>query len=392
MSRFCLSAALLSCVSVPAAEVDVQVDVGPGGVDVNVAVSDDLSYIRTALDTAKVRLVDAVEIARREVGGQAIEADLEVRRGVPTFEVDLLAERGRKQVRVDGVSGRVLDVDHDDGDDEDRNLRPVRMSLQQAIERAFQEVSGRAYDAELEVHHHRPRFEINLMVGLQWVQVMIDAESGRITSVRRSSGPIAGWYFDRVAAGSLPPGWAPRQTHEGKAPALWEVVPDPAAVSGPQILRLVKTENSGSTYNLCVAERPRVRDVDLRVMVRPDSGKEDQGGGLVWRYRDENNYYICRLNPLESNYRVYKVVEGKRTQLASAELAAEAGKWYELRAVMTGPAITCYVDGKPLLEAQDATLAGPGSIGLWTKADAATSFDDLVLLAPSTRPTATPQK
>jgi len=271
-------------------------------------------------------------------------------------------------------------------------LRSVRISLKQAIERAFQEVSGRAYDAELEVSHHHPRFEINLMVGLQMVQVMIDAETGRVTSVRRSPGPIAGWSFDRVAAGSLPSGWTPRQTKEGKALAVWEVVADPEAVSGPQILRLVKSENSGSTYNLCVAERPRVRDVDVRVMVRADSGKEDQGGGMVWRYRDENNYYICRLNPLESNHRVYKVVEGKRTQLASANIEVEARKWHELRAVMTGPMITCYVDGKPLLKAEDATFTEPGSIGLWTKADAATSFDDLVLVATSTRPTAAPQE
>jgi hypothetical protein len=161
------------------------------------------------------------------------------------------------------------------------------------------------------------------------------------------------------------------------------VAADPNAVSRPNVLRLAKTENSGQTYNLLVADEPRVADVDLRVHVRADSGEEDQGGGPVWRCQDENNYYICRLNPLEGNFRVYKVLAGKRTQLASADMEAETHRWYLLRAVMVGNRITCYVDGKHLLTAVDDTFVQPGQVGLWTKADAATSFDDVLLATPA---------
>src|SRR5262249_10493733 len=122
---------------------------------------------------------------------------------------------------------------------------------------------------------------------------------------------------------------------------------------------------------------------DLSVKMRANTGKEDQGGGLIWRVKDENNYYICRNNPLESNFRVYKVVNGKRTQFDSADVKTEAGQWHTMRAVMGGDRIACYLDGKKLLEAKDDTFKDAGMIGFWTKADAASSFDDLAVRPPS---------
>ena len=145
------------------------------------------------------------------------------------------------------------------------------------------------------------------------------------------------------------------------------------------MMTLARTLNEGGTYNLLILGSPVARDLDISVKVRADSGKEDQGGGLVWRYKDENNYYICRLNPLESNYRVYKVVDGKRVQLQSADVPSETGRWYTLRATMMGRQITCYLDGREMLSVADEALPAAGQIGLWTKADAATSFDDLRL-------------
>lgn len=388
MHRLTRTVFLLVAAPVLGADVSVNVDVGHGGVAVDVVVTENLGPVLAAMESARIALPEAIAIAAGggEGRAQAIDAELKLRGGVPTYEIELVAERGRKEVRVDGVSGRVLRAKDEDADDDDRILRSVRMPLAEAIARASREVGGRAYEAELEIRDDRPRFEVHLLAGPQVARVLIDAESGQVTSVRRSAGPVGAWYFDAAAAETLPSGWVARQTHAGKSPATWQVVADPEAPTPPHVLRLVKTENNGSTYNLLVSERPRVRDVDLRVMVRADSGKEDQGGGLVWRYRDENNYYICRLNPLESNYRVYKVADGKRTQLASADVEAEAGKWYELRAMMTDSAITCSVNGKPLLEARDTTFTEPGAIGLWTKADAATSFDNLLVLTPASQP------
>ena len=103
----------------------------------------------------------------------------------------------------------------------------------------------------------------------------------------------------------------------------------------------------------------------------------------MWRYKDANSYYIARMNPLENNYRVYKVVAGKRTQLGSAEIEAPAGKWHTIRIVQDGNHIQCFLNGKLHLDVKDDTFNDAGKIGLWTKADAVTSFDDLSVAVPA---------
>ena len=113
-------------------------------------------------------------------------------------------------------------------------------------------------------------------------------------------------------------------------------------------------------------------------------GQKDQGGGLVWRYKDNNNYYIARMNPLEDNFRVYKVVAGKRTQLATQEdLKVPVGEWHRIKIEQEGDHIECCLDGKKYLDAKDSTFMEAGKIGLWSKADAQSHFDDLRVSAPS---------
>ncbi len=120
------------------------------------------------------------------------------------------------------------------------------------------------------------------------------------------------------------------------------------------------------------------QDMDLTVSLRPIAGVNDQGGGLIWRARDAKNYYIARFNPLEHNFRVYTVVNGKRTQLQSAE-ATYAGGWCRIRVTMKGDHIVCYKDGGKLLDVHDSTFPDHGKIGLWSKSDAQTEFDELKL-------------
>jgi hypothetical protein len=120
----------------------------------------------------------------------------------------------------------------------------------------------------------------------------------------------------------------------------------------------------------------------IECAVRADSGKVDQGGGVAWRIKDENNYYICRFNPLESNIRVYFVKDGKREQLATAEVETKAGDWHTLRVDHNGKHIVCSLDGKKLLEVDDETFPNAGGIGFWTKADARTSFDNMTISKP----------
>lgn len=201
---------------------------------------------------------------------------------------------------------------------------------------------------------------------------------GRALGIEEEKAEGRDWTFDRDEVGKPPVGWKFGHTNPDDGKATWTVSKDAGAPTGPHVLAL-EAKSSDSVFNVALAEKTSYRDVDVRAHVRANSGKEDQGGGVIWRGRDENNYYICRINPLESNFRVYKVVNGKRQQLASTDLKTQTGKWYVVRAVMVGADITCYVDDKKLLEAKDDELKDAGMIGLWTKADASSSFDDIAV-------------
>jgi hypothetical protein len=158
----------------------------------------------------------------------------------------------------------------------------------------------------------------------------------------------------------------------------WQVVKDAGAPSGDRVLAQL-AKNSRSTFNVSLlsttALDPSVPDVEIGVSFRAIGGRIDQGGGPVWRAQDAYNYYIARYNPIEHNYRAYKVVEGRRTELASADIPASPG-WHHLRITMIGNRIRCYYDGKKYLDVLDDSFTGPGQVGLWTKADAHTHFDD----------------
>ena len=142
---------------------------------------------------------------------------------------------------------------------------------------------------------------------------------------------------------------------------------------------LTKTENHNGTFNLAIADNRRFKDIDLTVKVKAVTGEEDQGGGPMWRCKDEDNYYVCRFNPLEGNFRVYYVKNGRRKQLDSASVRTDPGEWYTVGVRMERNRIACYLDGRKYLEVQDDTFTSDGMIGLWTKADAVTYFDNLQL-------------
>jgi hypothetical protein len=173
------------------------------------------------------------------------------------------------------------------------------------------------------------------------------------------------WNFESDAPGAIARGF------HGEV-GRWEVVRD-----GDNRVLAQQAENESPVYNVTLVEGTTAKDLDLSVRVRAVKGEIDQGGGLVWRAKDAKNYYIARFNPLEENYRVYKVQDGKRTQLKSAKAPADQS-WHTLRIAMNGSKITCYLDGKKTLEAEDSTFPDAGRIGLWSKADAQTYFDDLM--------------
>jgi len=185
--------------------------------------------------------------------------------------------------------------------------------------------------------------------------------------------------FDEVAQGQLPTGWTIDATNPEGGLAEWSVVTDPNATSKPNVLT-VKTvhDTSGTVFNLCWTRAIAFEDGEIEVKVRANTGKEDQGGGLIWRARDANNYYVARYNPIENNFRLYYVKGGERTQIANARgIGIKAGEWFGIRITQHGARIEGYLNGKKYLEAKDETFKESGGVGFWTKADAASSFDDL---------------
>jgi len=185
--------------------------------------------------------------------------------------------------------------------------------------------------------------------------------------------------FDRDKVGSVPRGWKVAETRGQGTPAKWQVVEDDTAPSGSNVVAITSNENRGSTYNLLMAERTRYGDLSIRVKVKAVTGKQDQGGGPIWRAKDGDNYYIARWNPLEDNLRVYYVKEGRRIQLGTADAKADPKLWHEVRIDHRGTRITASFDGKKMIELEDSTFSEPGMVGLWTKADAATAFDDMTV-------------
>jgi hypothetical protein len=191
--------------------------------------------------------------------------------------------------------------------------------------------------------------------------------------------------FENDPEGKLPAGWISAKTGAGEG-SVWKVVAYES--DGIKGHALAQTSSAGpnALFNLCVLESAKHADVDLSVRVKAISGENDRGGGLMWRYRDANNYYVARWNPLEDNFRVYHVLHGKRTQLATADIKVAHDAWHVVRAVQRGGHIECYLDGKLLLDVRDETIKGAGAVGLWSKSDAVTWFDDLSVQALDSSP------
>lgn len=182
--------------------------------------------------------------------------------------------------------------------------------------------------------------------------------------------------FSKDDLSKVPLGWKAEKTGKGEG-SVWKVVADDAAPSKNGYVLAQTAESPNVIFNICVAEDTSYKDVELSVSFKAIAGKNDQGGGFVWRYKDNNNYYICRMNPLEDNYRVYKVVAGKRTQLGGKEsVKVKAGEWHKLKVEVKGNKMEGYLDGEKLWEITDDTYKNAGKVGLWSKSDAQTHFDE----------------
>jgi hypothetical protein len=182
--------------------------------------------------------------------------------------------------------------------------------------------------------------------------------------------------FRKKDQGKVPSGWTAGKTGKGEG-SIWKVVADTTAPSKTGYVLAQTAESPKNVFNICVIEDSKFKNGEISVAFKAIRGKNDQGGGFVWRYQDHNNYYIARMNPLEDNYRVYKVVAGKRTQLGGKEgITLKPGEWHKLKVEVKGDEMEGYLDGKKIWEIRDASYPNAGKVGLWSKSDAQTHFDN----------------
>jgi hypothetical protein len=167
----------------------------------------------------------------------------------------------------------------------------------------------------------------------------------------------------------------------GRIESKWIVIADPTAISKPNVVAQTSMDKTDYRFPLLIADEGSFKDLERSVRFKAVSGEVDRAGGLVFRLRDANNYYIVRANALEDNYRLYHVINGSRRQFAGANLKGTSGGWHELRVECIGNKIICYYDGVRKIEATDDTFKDAGKTGLWTKADSVTYFDDLKVVA-----------
>jgi hypothetical protein len=227
-----------------------------------------------------------------------------------------------------------------------------------------------------------------VVLGLSWL--LLERREGGRQRVRPApfekpaplepAGVAFTYNFDSDGAASLPAKFHRARTGEGTE-SQWVVLADPSAPSKPNVVAQTSKDSTDYRFPLLIADEGSFRDLELTVKFKAVSGEVDQAAGLVFRLKDANNYYIVRANAREDNYRLYRVVAGRRRVFAGANLEVTSGQWHELRVDGIGNKIICYYDGVKKIEAIDDTFKDAGKVGLWTKADSVTYFDDFRVVA-----------
>jgi hypothetical protein len=176
--------------------------------------------------------------------------------------------------------------------------------------------------------------------------------------------------FDQDKPGASPSGWRTGVT--GRGSPKWSVEADSTAPSPPHVLK----QGGSGTFPWCVKDDAALADGYVEVKFKPLSGNEDQAGGLVWRFKDGNNYYVARANALEGNVSLYYTQNGRRITIKYVDAPVPRNTWHTLRAEFSGKNMRVILNGKPYIEVSDDHIVGSGAVGVWTKADSITLFDD----------------
>ena len=195
----------------------------------------------------------------------------------------------------------------------------------------------------------------------------IVAMTGLLASGAALGQPIS---FDTDAPGALPAAW--EQGVTGRGNPRWAVRQDASAPSAPNVLQ----QSGSGTFPWCVLRGSSVENGFVEVKFKPLEGREDQAGGIVWRWKDGDNYYIARANALENNVSLYHTTNGRRITIKYVDAPVPGNVWHTLRVEFSGKRIKVALDGKTYLDLEDTHITGGGAVGLWTKADSVTAFDD----------------
>ena len=188
-----------------------------------------------------------------------------------------------------------------------------------------------------------------------------------------SSGRIVN--FDSGQVGRAPSGWTFTEASHGVTPR-WEIRKDQTAPTQPYVLAQVSAPGDGHSP-LAIYNGVTSRDCDVSVRIKAVSGREDQAGGVVFRFRDSNNYYLARENAVTRNVAIYKVENGQARQITPAvPHDISPNTWNILKVSVRGSKFQVYMNHRRILQAWDKSFAGPGKVGLWANADSVTYFDD----------------
>ncbi len=176
--------------------------------------------------------------------------------------------------------------------------------------------------------------------------------------------------FDQDTPGAIPAGWRAGVT--GRGAPKWSIEADASAPSKPNVLK----QSGSGAFPWCVMQGTSLAGGYVEVKFKPISGREDQAGGLVWRWKDSDNYYVARANALENNVSLYYTQNGRRNELKYVDAPVPRNTWHTLRVEFSGKKIRVLLNGKAYIEMEDGRIAGAGAVGVWTKADSVTLFDD----------------
>ena len=196
------------------------------------------------------------------------------------------------------------------------------------------------------------------------------ASLGVLTSLLSTSVVAQTVNFDADVVSAAPSGWTCGVTGVGSP--RWTVAVEPGAPSGTNVLR----QSGSGTFPWCVRSGTSLSDGFVEVKFKPLTGREDQAGGLVWRWKDGDHYYVARANALENNVSLYYTEGGSRKTIRYVDAPVASGAWHTLRVEFVATRIAVSLDGKRYIDVEDSHIGGTGSVGVWTKADSVTAFDD----------------